>query len=362
MLHPGVGLLLSFALTGTPMAGRPYAHQVLRDQCLFFAADPKNPWALAHGITALGASFVAADGRKAADVIVGDFLLENRLPDGGFGDGAHLGFARYGADGTPIEPHSNLIAKTLVNSGVPLTTKYKTKRGEVTLQQLVDEARRGFRHSPVNEEYWHDAPWTLDLFSQTTPPTDAAFNQVMDDALGELERETLELKNGMAEGKMVPKRRQGIYGHSCGGFHFVQAVLSWARHPEVRKRWGKRVDTQIDITFFRLDSERQQYDAALEAGGNQYKLQILTQMVKFYGHFLETTARLKNDLKWTPNDLQKQSISKAKAYLDNAVRMLDADKTFTDARMKAIKQSQPQIYLDLIGDACHAAHGYDGWQ
>jgi len=326
-----------------------------------FAADPKNPWALAHGITAFGASFVAADGRKAADVMVGDFLLENRLPDGGFGEGAHLGFVRYATDGTPVEPHVNLIAKTLVNAGIPPSTKYKTKRGEVTLQQLVDEARRGFRHVPVSEEYWKGVAWTLDLFSQTTPAGDAALNKVMDDALGELERATLELKNGMAAGQMVPKRKQGIYAHPCGGFHFVQAVLSWARHPEVRKRWGKRVDTQVDIVFFRLESERQQYDAALEAGGAQYKLQILTQMVKFYGHFLETTARLKSDLKWTPNDAQKQSIAKAKAYLDNTVRMLDADKTFTDARMKAIRQSQPQIYLDLIGDSCHAAHGLDGW-
>ncbi|MBL8954679.1 MAG: hypothetical protein JNK82_28130 [Myxococcaceae bacterium] len=296
-------------------------------------------------------------------MIVGDFLLENRLPDGGFGEGARVGFARYGADGTPIEPHTNLIAKTLVLAGVPPATKYKTKRGgEVTLQALVDEAKRGFRHSPASEEYWKDVAWTLDLFSQTTPASDAPFNKVMDDALGELERATLDLKNGMATGQMVPKRKQGIYAHSCGGMHFVQAVLSWARHPEVKKRWGKRVDTQVDIVFFRLESERQQYDAALEAGGAQYKLQILTQMVKFYGHFLETTARLKSDLKWTPNESQKQSISKAKAYLDHAVRLLEADKTFTDPRMQSIKQSQPQIYLDLIGDSCHAAHGYDGWQ
>jgi hypothetical protein len=141
----------------------------------------------------------------------------------------------------------------------------------------------------------------------------------------------------------------------------VQAVLSWARHPEVRKRWGTRVDTQVDIIFYRLESERQQYDAALEAGGAQYKLQILTQMVKFYGHFLETTARLKSDLKWTPNEQQQQAVAKAKAYLDHTVRLLEADKTFTKEKMSQLKGTQPQIYLDLIGDSCHATHGWDGW-
>ncbi|MBK7860587.1 MAG: hypothetical protein IPJ65_18710 [Archangiaceae bacterium] len=327
-----------------------------------FAADTKNPWALAHGVTALGANFVAADGRKAADVMIGDFLLENRLPDGGPGQGARFGFARYGADGTPIEPHTNLIAKTLVLAGVPLSTRYKTRWGAVTLKELVDEAKKSFRHTPASDEYWKDVAWTLDLFSQTTPPTDPELVKVMDEALGELERATLDLKNGMGKGDaMVPKRKQGIYAHPCGGLHFVQAVLSWARHPEVRKRWGTRVDTQVAILFYRLESERQQYDAALEAGGREYRLQVLTQMVKFYGHFLETTARLKTDLKWSPDAAQKQAIARAKAYLDSAVRALDADKVLGDEKMKQLKTSQPQIYLDLIGDSCHASHGWDGW-
>lgn len=362
MLRVGAGLLLHFALSGTPTAGRPYAHQALHDQCLLFAADTKNPWALAHGVTALGASFVAADGRKATDVMVSDFLLENRLADGGLGPGARFGFAKYAPDGTPIEPHTNLIAKTMVLAGVPLATKFKTKWGTVTLKELVDEAKRSFRHVPTSDAYWHDAAWTLDLLSQITPPSDAEFSKVMDDALGELERETLELKNGLAAGQaMVPKRKQGIYAHSCGGLHFVQAVLGWARRPEVRKRWGARVDAQVAILFYRLDSERQQYDAALAAGGSEYKLQVLTQMVKFYGHFLETTARLKKDLGWSPTEAQQQSVAKAKAYLDHAVRLLDADKVFSDATMKTIKTTQPQIYLDLIGDSCHASHGWEGW-
>ncbi len=190
---------------------------------------------------------------------------------------------------------------------------------------------------------------------------DIDFNHVMDDALTQLERDTADLKAGLnAHAESVPKRKQGIYAHPCGGLHFVQAVLGWARYPEVRKRWGARVQQQIDILFYRLDSERQQYDTALAQGGAQYRLQLLTQMVKFYGHFLETTARLKDDLKWVPDEKQKQLVLKAKALLDNTVRALEADKAFTS--MPEIKKKQPQIYLDLIGDSCHATHGWDGWQ
>jgi hypothetical protein len=363
--------LLSLSLVAAPAAERSYSAQVLHDQCLMSAADPKNPWALAHGITALGANFVASDGRKASDVMIHDFLLRNALPDGGPGPGANLGFLKYAKDGTPIEPHSNLITKTLLLAGVPLTAKFQAGFGPVTLGQMVDELKRGFRHVPSSEEYWKDVAWTLDALSQVEDPGNAVFkddeghdvdfNKVMDDALSELEKETAELKEGMEKHfPLVAKRKQGIYVHSCGGLHFVQAVLGWARHPAVRKKWGARVDKQIAILLYRLDSERQQYDAALQQGGPQYRLQLLTQMLKFYGHFLETTARLKTDLNWKPDAAQTQTIAKAKAYLDNAVRQLDGDKTF--AKMADVKEKQPQVFLDLIGDSCHASHGLDGWK
>jgi hypothetical protein len=332
-----------------------------------FAADVRNPWALAHGITGLGANFVAADGRKASEVMVHDFLARNVLSDGGAGVGARVGFVKYLADGTPVEPHPNLITKTLVLAGVPRSTRFSTSWGTVTLQQLVDEVKASFRHVPASAEYWKDVAWTLDALSQVLSPRAATFgsvdfNAVMDDALTELERATADLEAGLKSGAaMVPKRKQGLYAHSCGGLHFVQAVLGWARHPEIRKRWGSRVDRQIAVLFYRLESERQQYDAALVQGGAQYKLQVLTQMVKFYGHFLETTARLKTDLKWVPDESQKQAIAKAKALLDHAVRQLDTDKALTNEGMAQIKKTQPQIYLDLIGDACHATHGWDGW-
>ncbi len=357
---------LSVVVAQAPQAST--AAQTLKEVCLLNAADPKNPWALAHGITAFGSTFVAQDGRKASEVITKDFLLRNVLPDGGVATGSAYGFLKYAADGTPIEPHSNLITKTLVISRLPMSTVFPTSWGTVTLQQLVDGVKKGFRHVPQSEDYWRDVGWTLDLFSQTGKP--GAFiatelgplplDGLMDDALAALERADAELADGMKKGlPEVPKRKQGIYSHSCGGLHLVQAVLGWSRFPEVKKKWGPRLEAQITVLFYRLESERRQYEAALQQAP-QFKLQVLTQMVKFYGHFLETIGRLKNETLWKPTKDQELAASRAKALLDAAVRGLEGLKAFST--MASIKQSNPQVYLDLIGDSCHAANGLSQWK
>src|SRR5689334_16959401 len=98
-------LLLAVLLS----AARQPSHEALHTQCLLYAAEPKNPWALAHGICGLGKNFAASDGRRAADVIVHDFLQKGDDPKA-----AAYGFLLYGKDGTPIEPHPNLNTKTLV--------------------------------------------------------------------------------------------------------------------------------------------------------------------------------------------------------------------------------------------------------
>ncbi len=357
-----------WALSGRAVAAPPRAeaHEVLRGQCLLYAAGVDNPWALAHGITGLGRAYAAADGRRAADVIIGDFLKRD-----GPVDGDPFRFDRFAADGTPIEPHLNLIPKTLVLAELPLSTELKASFGTVTLKQLVDGVKRGVRHQSASEVYWRDAAWTLDLLAAVLRPGPSAvfqngagetvdFNKVMDDALEYLERTQADLADGLAKGlPQVDKRKQGIYAHPCGGLHLVQAVGSWARHPAVRKRWGDRLKKQVDILFYRLGSEQRQYEAALQQAPG-YRLLILTQMVKFYGHFLETAGRLKVESGFKPDEEQLRSVERAKIYLDRAVRGLKEIKALES--MEQLRKTQHQVYLDLIGDSCHATHGWDYWR
>jgi hypothetical protein len=369
-------LLIAIALVaGPPVPAKKtvpaplHAQEVLRTQCLLLASDPKNPWAMAHAIKLFGTSFVASDGRRAIDVIIGDYLKKQATPDG-----ATLHFNKFGPppDSLPIEPHLNLNTKALLTEAhLPLNTTFKASFGKVTLKDLADSAKRGFRHVPQSPEYWRDVGWTLDIFSATEKPgatwktvdgQTISLDQVFDDALAELERATADLKQGMERGDpQVDKRKQGIYAHPCGGLHFVQAVLAWAKNPEVRKRWGARVDTQIKIHFYRLESERRQYEAAYQqvlSTAPQLKLQVLVQMVKFYGHFLETAGRFR-ELGWTPDQNQQQTINVAKAMTDAAVRGLEAEHAYEQA--DTLKVKQKQVYLDLVGDSCHAAHGFEAW-
>src|SRR3954462_5173208 len=95
----------------------------LRAQCQTYASDPKNPWALAHGLTAFGSSFRASDGRSATEIIVHDFVKRR--------DGAPA-FDDAAPDGTPIDAHPNLLAKTLLLADVPRTKPFASPSGPVT--------------------------------------------------------------------------------------------------------------------------------------------------------------------------------------------------------------------------------------
>jgi hypothetical protein len=363
--------LIALSLHAAPAPVEPHALQVLREQCLLAAADVKNPWALAHGVKLFGPTYLAADGRRAVEVIIHDFLQKNPSPTS---QAAPYGFQRFAADGTPIEPHTNLNVKAfLVEGKLPLSTTFTASFGPVTLKQLVDGIKRSFRHVPGSPEYWRDVAWTLEIIAATEKPgaslatsdgKTVSVDQVFDDALTELEKETADLKAGLdAHLPQVDKRKQGLYAHPCGGLHFVQAVLGWARNPSVRKRWGARVDAQVALHFYRLESEHRQYDAAYVQAQKlapELKLRVLTQQVKFYGHFLETAARFRDDFGWKPDAGQVQQLAVAKALLDATVRELESLKAFE--QLEALKKSQPQVALDLVGDGCHAAHGLAAWR
>jgi hypothetical protein len=83
-------------------------------------------------------------------------------------------------------------------------------------------------------------------------------------------------------------------------------------------------------------------------------------MLKFHGHFLETTGRLHKQGHFRPTRAQAQVIERSKAHLDWAVGELLASGVYD--RLGELKKTQPQLHLDLIGDACHGAHGLEYWK
>ncbi|WP_338052910.1 hypothetical protein [Pyxidicoccus trucidator] len=335
-----------------------------------------------------GRRFRARDGRLAADVVISDFLRRTPLsrdsaPEAGSpgtrasAPAAHgagsagasrpgdLFFDAYAPDGTPVEPHPALHVKTLLLAGHPLSQRFNAAWGPVTLRELVEDLKRDFRPALATSP---EGAWTLDALSLALKPgatfRDAAgatvrFDTVMETALATLEAAHAELAAGLkARRPEVPKRRQGIYAHPCGGLHYFQAVAGWARHPSVRKAWRKRLDAQVDVLLYRLDSETRQYESAL-AAAPAYRLQVLVQMLKFHGHLLETLGRYRDDTGWRPTADQRQTVERARTYLEGTVRRLDEAGAFKD--LEALAARERQLALDLVGDTCHAAHGEALW-
>ncbi len=338
----------------------PGASSPLATRCRAWAADPRSPWALAHGMALDGRDFRARDGRPAAEVVVSDFLRRTPLRPGDYS------FDAYAPDGTPVEPHPALHVKTLLLAGYPLAHRFPTAWGTVTPRELVEDLKRDFRPA------WASSPegaWALDALSQALKPgatfrdgTGATmrFDAVMETALATLESAHAELAAGLKAGRPeVPKRRQGIYAHPCGGLHFFQAVAGWARHPSVRKAWRKRLDAQMDVLLYRLDSETRQYETAL-ASAPAYRLPLLGQMLKFHGHLLETLGRYRDDTGWRPTPAQRQTVERALMYLEGTVRRLNEAGAFDD--LEALAARERQLALDLVGDSCHAAHGEALWR
>lgn len=353
-------LVLVGLVSAAPPASPSTAEQ-LRAVCRTHASDPRNPWALAHAITLEGRGFRARDGRLAAEVLFADFLRRDAAPKG-----QGLYFEPFTAQGVPVEPHPALQVKTLVLAGVPLSRKFQASWGAVRLRALVEELQRDFRGEMAASP---QGAWALDALGHVLAPgasfrngagETVRFDAIMDEALATLERAHAELAAGMKAGlSLVPKQKQGIYTHACGGLHFFQAVASWARFPAVRKAWGARMDAQVEVLVYRLGSEARQYEAALAAATPQQRLALLSQSLKFYGHFLETLGRYRQENGWRPTPAQQQAVTRAHQLLEATVRRLGEAGAFQG--METLAREQPQLYLDLMGDSCHAAHGLALW-
>ncbi len=316
------------------------------------ATDPANPWAMAHGLIAFGPDLSAADGRSAVDVIA--TYLEKTTVDGR----VVWSFPTKTAINEPVEPHPFLITKAMVEAGVPLDRPLPAKDGRPTVRKLVDDLVWLFE-VPRDELGWHNVAWALSVLAAKPPadrmiPTRAgrlSLEALASRALQRLEQEQGFLTKPMKRRRpdVVRKRRQGIYTHTCGGLHFVQAVARVGGHfPSLQGR----VLQQLDAVRFRWAAERRIYRQLADMKP-RYRGVLLVQELKFYGHQLETLALA---AKW--------GLVKVDPDLRLEMRMVAADLLDTIralvplyGRLDRIREATPQIYYDLVGDGSHALRG-----
>jgi hypothetical protein len=353
-------------------AYRAESLKVLSDVIDREAGKPANAWALAHGVLAKGPEFGATDGRRAIDVLVKDFLKADKISSF---KGLQPYFPKSTDDGIPVEPHTDLVLKTLVDVGLGLEDPLTSKEGAPTLERLLrgsrlrhdpDVAAKGSTAFPKPD----DVAWSIQAWCQATGAgapvswTTATGEQEHVDTvslqqLEMLEAETWFMRQAMVEGGTVQKRRQGIFSFTCGGAHLFQSVAACAAvgHP-ANENVQKRVAAQLDIYIWRVALETGLIEEAMRQAPKLAPV-LYNQDVKFLGHFLESVGKAERDGLFVPSAEQRNLIDDAETRLLAHVLQMSRLGVYSADKLAMWwgKEATRQFYLDVVGDACHAWSG-----
>ncbi len=316
-----------------------------------YATVAEDPWAVAHGIRAMGRDFRLREGRLAVD-----HLLENvsiSLPTNGT---SVLAFA------PDVEVHPNaFLAEAFLEPGVPLRHVFTHHGSRRTLEDLVKGARALFRPQRVISEP-NALPWSLIAFTRTTSPvrrrwTDAwgepvDLDVVVESALQMHERASLPLVEAMRE-KRPEAAKAPVHSFTCGGTHMLYALLT-AVHAGYRGTDRlERVRRQVDLMVWRLDAdvdlmERFYKERAAAQGVSWY---LLDSKLKLLGHAEECLAFAERRGLVIFSAAQQ---AHRRAAVNRVRDMLD------DLGRRGLEEPRAQdkeLFHQLIGDACHARHG-----
>jgi hypothetical protein len=330
---------------------------VMKERVKVGAADPENPWAMAHGLLAFGPEMKASDGRLAIDVMVDDYAESHPNADKEL-----LRFPEKTRQGLPVEPHRHLMVKSLLEALVPSARKFTLKSGAVvTMAKLADDMEASIEE-PSDDEEWHNFPWSLSmLLSQRPPKNDEVkalhgalrLSVLVDKTLLYLEAQQGFIGELMDQHRpdALQKQKQLIYSHTCGGLHLIQAAVKGALYTK-DPRQLKRAERQLEILLFRWQAERKIYEKALN-GSPEYRILLLTQELKFYGHALETFALARRWGAFRNDPDTRDKMALLAGDLIRIIDSLDVDYEHLDD----IRRAREQTYFDLIGDGCHAVRG-----
>lgn len=331
----------------------------LSDQVRVPAGDPSNPWALAHGLLAFGKDFKTQDGRSAVEVVAS--FAQRDAPADARVERYRFPFER---DGKPIEPHSYLFVKTFLEIGLAPTFELRTADGTtIDVRRLLTDMRANVTQ-PANDHEWHDSAWWLTAMELDSATESTARPSLRQTALVRLEADNAVISGTTsnafaADAPMgaAKRNKSHIYGHPCGGLHFMQAVLRGAKG-NTSSEFIARVGRQLQLLLARHAAERILYADILRTHPTAL-LPISGQQLKFFGHVLETLA-VAEEVGLLRHDAalaQAVEMTRQQATADLLATIAQLDKTGAYTRLSDLSVQQPQLFLDLIGDGCHAIHG-----
>lgn len=348
------------ALSPRDEAARLRLETLIRGEAL----DATNPWAVKHAMLALGVDIALPDGRPAVDALFADHAVE--FPIAGH---TYVDFPEKGSgEDVRIEPHTDLMLKAFVDGGVDPARIVTVQGHEHPLSDLywASLARTWVDGDRLWTTSYNDTPWALQGLTGWAPGKISwtaqgghamTLDKLTHAVVADLDHQTQFLAEAKANGTRVEKKKQGIFAYTCGGAHLLQgAAYAVARgYGESTDRGS--IEAQVPLLFFRYDIEMRTVDDAL-AAYPEYALPLLGQRLKWLGHFLETAEELAALGFYVPDADQQRILAAAVVALTETVERLD--KVGAIDRIRDLKPGEThQLYLDLIGDACHAVHGLD---
>ena len=349
-LFLGSGAFLAAARIGS---GRAIAGQAADDGSAIirrYATSPDDPWAVAHGLRAMGRDFTINGGRRALD-----YLLENVLAVIPANGGSVLGFP------LEVEVHPNMFLKTILEAGVPLDHSF-THQGRRRALRDVREGARALLRPKLVLSVPNALPWTLIALTRTTSPVRRQWtnawgepvdlNVVVESALRLLEQASLPLVQAMREGR--PETAQApVHSFTCAGTHMLYGLLTAVYAGYTANDRPERVQRQVDLLVWRLSAdldliERFYQARAGNAGAFWYEADA---KLKLLGHAEECLAFATRHEVARLTPVQQAQRHAATATLRRMLADLDG------RDLEEAKSLNRGLFSQLVGDTCHARHG-----
>jgi hypothetical protein len=354
------------ARTPVPLVSTPDIERVLQELRLVVqthGVDAEDPWALAHALLALGPELELPGGASAVDHLFSEFALESTSHDASL-----VRFPRTASrDGTTVkvEPHTDLLLKVLTEVGVrldrPITVGGVEHRVGDLWQQSVLKTWLDSQTGESSFDSPNDMPWGMqgiaahapEGLSWTAEGRDMSLDDLANLLVHVLTEESGELLTAMQTGGSFQKRGQGIFKYTCGGAHLLQGAAFVVARGFGEEATRKKVEIQGPLAIFRLSRELEIY-AELLARSPQHELVLMAQQLKFTGHWLESVHKMAAMGLFAPDPAQQEVMAQATQALIASVVALKAKGALDN--LSSIREKNPQLYLDLVGDSAHAIH------
>lgn len=356
MLQPVAQAGAAIAPGGYAAKSLAGAEGTLRALILQHAKAPDDPWAMMHGLRAIGKGF-AINSDSAVDYLSQHTLQEKVERE-----------TRYLVTPLAVEGHANTLLKTFLEAGVglnyPITAAGRRRR----VSDLLEDARRLFAYEPgkINGSA-DDLAWSIIAFSITTSPgqdkwqnargQEIRLRDVVRYAFDTVEWASADFRKAMREDR-TPTWKDRISNFTCGGTHLLYSLGVAVRYGHLGEEGRRRYADAIRVLIWRLRIDLHLLDEYYKTVAKAYpgkdanwRPYEIDSRLKFLGHAFEILNYSRLYRLVAPTSDQEREVRRAGERLAETVQELQG------VNLGKIRQANLKLFDLLIGDACHAYHG-----